>query len=106
MPKYLLKVSYTSQGAKGVLKEGGTSRRGVVEKLTQNMGGTLEGFYFALGEDDVYVIADFPSNSDVAAVSMTVAAAGAANVTTVALLSPEEIDQAAQKTVEYSPPGG
>lgn len=105
MPKYMWKVSYTSDGMKGVLKEGGTSRRTMVEKMAQNMGGTLESFYFAFGEDDVYVLADFPTNVDVAAVAMTVGAAGAASVKTVVLLTPEEIDQAAQKSVEYRAPG-
>ncbi len=105
MAKYLWEVSYTAEGMKGLLKEGGSSRRMMVEKLTQNMGGTLEGFYFAFGENDVYVIADMPSNADVAAVAMTVGASGSASVKTVVLLSPEEVDQATQKTVEYRAPG-
>ena len=105
MPKYLLEVSYTPAGMKGVLAEGGSSRRNVVEKLAQNMGGTLETFYFSFGSNDVYVIADFPSNVDAAAVAMTVGAAGAATCKTVVLLTPEEIDQAAEVTVEYRPPG-
>src|SRR5688572_32908488 len=104
MPKYLCEASYTSDGMKGVLKEGGTSRRTMVEKLASNMGGTLESFYFAFGENDVYLIADFPDKVDVAAVSMTVGASGGASVKTITLLTPEEIDQAAQKTVEYRPP--
>ena len=105
MAKYMLKVSYTQAGMKGVMKEGGTSRRTVVEKLAGNMGGTLESFYFAFGEHDVYVIADFPSNVDVAAVAMNVGAAGAASVQTTVLLTPEEVDEATQKVVEYKPPG-
>ena len=105
MPKYLWEVSYTAEGMKGMLKEGGSSRRTMVEKLVQNLGGTLEGFYFAFGENDVYVIADMPSNVDTAAVSMTVGAAGAATAKTVVLMSPEEIDEATKKTVEYRAPG-
>jgi uncharacterized protein with GYD domain len=105
MAKYLWEVSYTPEGMKGVLKEGGTSRRTMVEKLASNMGGTLESFYFAFGKNDVYLIADFPDKIDVAAVSMTVGASGAASVKTITLLTPEEIDQAAQKSVEYRPPG-
>jgi uncharacterized protein with GYD domain len=103
--KYLWKVSYTQEGMKGVLKEGGTSRRTMIDKLVSNMGGTLETFYFAFGEDDVILIADFPSNIDVAAVAMTVGAAGAAKVHTTVLLTPEDIDQAIEKTVEYRAPG-
>ena len=105
MAKYLFEVSYTTEGMKGVLKEGGTSRRTMIEKLTSNMGGKLDDFYFAFGDNDVYLIVDFPSHADVAAVAITVGAAGAAKVKTVVLLTPEEIDEAAQKTVDYRPPG-
>jgi len=103
--KYLWEVSYTSDGMKGVLKEGGTSRRTMVENLASNMGGTIESFHFAFGENDAYIIAEFPGDVDAAAVAMTVGAAGAATVRTVTLLTPEQIDEATQKTVEYRPPG-
>ena len=105
MPKYLFEVSYTAEGVGGVRKEGGSSRKTMVEKLVQNLGGTLENFYFAFGDHDVYLIADLPSNTDVAAVSMTVGATGAATVKTVVLMTPEEVDEAAQKTVDYRAPG-
>ncbi len=49
MPKYLFQASYTAEGAKGLLKEGGTKRRAAVEQLIKSVGGTLEAFYFALG---------------------------------------------------------
>jgi uncharacterized protein with GYD domain len=103
--KYLLKISYTEAGVKGLLKEGGTSRRTMVEKLASNMGGSLESFHFAFGAHDGYIIANFPSNVDVAAVGMTVAAAGAAHLETTVLLTPEELDEATERAVEYRPPG-
>ena len=56
MPKYLTVASYTAQGAKGLLKEGGTARRAAVEELMKNLGGRLEAFYFAFGDNDAYVI--------------------------------------------------
>lgn len=105
MAKYLLEVSYTAEGMKGVAKEGGTSRRTMVEKLASGMGGSVESFHFALGENDAYIIAEFPGDVDAAAVAITVGAAGAATVRTVSLLTPEQIDEATQKTVEYRPPG-
>ena len=105
MAKYLWQVAYSSEGLTGVLKEGGTSRREMIEKLAANMGGTIESFHFAFGENDAYIIGDFPSNVDVAAVAMTVGAAGAASVKTTVLLTPEEVDQATKKSVEYRPPG-
>jgi uncharacterized protein with GYD domain len=105
MPKYLWEVNYTSDGVRGVMKEGGTSRVETIDKLIANMGGSLECFYFAFGDCDGYLIADMPENSDVAAVAMTVGAAGAATVKTTVLLTPEEIDTASKKSVDYRPPG-
>ncbi|MEO5964865.1 MAG: GYD domain-containing protein [Candidatus Limnocylindrales bacterium] len=49
MPKYLLTGSYTAEGARGVLKEGGTGRRAATEKLIASLGGTMEAYYFASG---------------------------------------------------------
>jgi uncharacterized protein with GYD domain len=105
MAKYLLQVSYTTEGVQGVLKEGGSSRKAMVEDLIGSLGGSLEAFYFAFGDDDVVTIVDLPSNVTAAAVSMAVGAAGAAGVSTTVLLTPEEIDQAAQTSVSYRPPG-
>jgi uncharacterized protein with GYD domain len=105
MSRYLWQVSYTAEGMKGVLKEGGSSRREMVEKLAANLGGSIESFDFAFGDDDVYLIGEFPNHVDVAAVAMTVGASGAASVKTTVLLTPEEIDQAAQRSVDYRAPG-
>ena len=63
MPKDLFTGSYTAEGAKGVLKEGGTGRRAATEKLIASLGGTLEAYYFAFGSDDFYLIADLPGNA-------------------------------------------
>ena len=105
MPKYLAHVSYTTEGLKGLLKDGGTKRREVVVKLAESLGGKLEVFYYALGDDDLFVIFDFPENVSATSASLIVNASGAAKVRMTALLTPEEVDQAAKKSVDYSPPG-
>ena len=106
MAKYLLKVSYSAEGIKGVIKEGGTSRVAAVEKTVAGMGGSLEGFYFAFGDSDVYVIADLPDHASAMAVAATVGSSGAlSSYETVVLVSPEEIDAAMKKAVDYRPPG-
>jgi uncharacterized protein with GYD domain len=105
MAKYLFKVSYSPEGAQGLLKEGGSKRREAVTKLAKELGGTIEAFYFAFGDSDAVVIADFPDASTVAALSLAVARSGAARLATVPLLTPEEIDSAAKKTVAYRAPG-
>jgi len=105
MPKYLFHGTYTPEGMRGVIKEGGTSRRDAVAKLAKSVGGNLESFHFAFGNDSFYVIVDMPDNEAAAATSMTVGAAGAASVSTVVLLTPEEVDRAAKKSVTYRAPG-
>ena len=105
MPKYLAHASYTLEGLKGLLKDGGTKRREVIEQLAKGLGGTLEAFYYAFGDDDVFAILDFPDNVSAMAVSMAISASGGATVKTTVLITPEEVDQATKKTVDYRPPG-
>ncbi len=105
MPKYLFQGSYTEQGLKGVLKEGGSKRRDAVEQLVKGMGGTLEVFYYAFGDDDFFIISDMPDNVGVTAVSLMVNASGAVKARVTVLITPEEVDQATEKTVNYRPPG-
>jgi uncharacterized protein with GYD domain len=106
MAKYLIKANYTSEGVKGVLSGGGSARREAVEKAVAGLGGRLEGFYFAFGDTDAYVIVDLPDEISAAAVSLTTGASGAVRISTVQLLTPEQVDEAAKKSVEYTPPGG
>jgi uncharacterized protein with GYD domain len=105
MPKYLTQFNYTNEGVKGLLKEGGTSRRAATEKLIKSLGGTMEAYYFAFGEGDGFVIADLPDSASMAAISLTVAATGAVAVKTTVLITPEEVDAAVKKTPSYRPPG-
>lgn len=105
MAKFFWKASYTSEGVKGVLKEGGTGRRAAVEKVVEGLGGKVESFYFALGEDDVYVIAELPDTVTATAVSLTVNASGVVSLQTVELLTPEQVDEASKKSVDYRLPG-
>ncbi len=106
MPKYLIKASYSADGTRGLVKGGGGSaRRAAVQQMMQGLGGRLEAFYYAFGDDDAYVIVDAPDNVTVAAVSLAVNASGAVSAKTVVLLTPEEIDEATRKTVSYRAPG-
>ena len=105
MPKYLFQGSYTEQGLKGVLQEGGSKRREAAEQLLKEMGGRLEAYYYAFGGNDFVIIADLPSNVDAAALSLAVNASGAVESRATVLITPEEIDQATKKTVKYRPPG-
>jgi uncharacterized protein with GYD domain len=105
MPKYLIQASYVGEGLKGLLKEGGTSRRDTVSKVIEGMGGKLETFYYAFGDFDVIGIADMPDNVSSLAFSLAVNASGGINAKTIVLITPEEIDEATKKVVDYRPPG-
>jgi uncharacterized protein with GYD domain len=106
MPKFLIEASYTLDGVRGVQSAGGTSRRDAVAKVAESVGGSLETFYFGFGDSDAYVIVDLPDNESAVAVALTVNASGGATARTTVLLSPEEVDAAAKRSVDYVPPGG
>ena len=106
MPKYLLEVSYTLDGVRGVVAKGGSARLAAAQAAAESAGGSIESLYFAFGGVDVFAVADLPSNEAAAALALTVSAGGGATVKTVVLLSPEEVDAATQQTVQYTPPGG
>ena len=106
MSRYLIRARYTAEGARGITSGGGSARRAAIEKMVTGVGGSLESFYFAFGDDDVYTIVELPDHTAAAAVALAVNASGAVNLRTVVLLTPEEVDAAAKKTVDYTPPGG
>jgi uncharacterized protein with GYD domain len=106
LPKYLWKASYTASGVRGVAMEGGTARREAVTRAAESVGGSLEEFYFAFGEADVYVIVDLPDNQAATAAALAINGSGAVAVQTIPLLTPEEVDAAAKQGVEFRPAGG
>jgi uncharacterized protein with GYD domain len=105
MPKFMIKASYNPDGVRGLLKEGGSKRRAVVQKLIEGLGGKLEAFYYAWGADDAFIIADLPDEKTGIALSLTVNASGAVRLTTIPLITPEDIDAAGKTTVKYKAPG-
>ena len=106
MSKYLFHGSYTQAGIQGVLKDGGTGRRKAVETLAASVGGSLDSMYFAFGKDDFYIIADLPTQAAAAALAATTGASGAVSISTVVLLTVEDIDAAAKLHPDYRKPGG
>jgi uncharacterized protein with GYD domain len=107
MSKYLLKVRYTSDGLAAVMKDGGSARRSIAEDLAKNLGGSLESFHFAFGDVDAYCICDLPDNKAAATLAMTVSSSGRVSITTVPLLTVDEVDAiAAGDKPSYAAPGG
>lgn len=105
MPKYLIQGSYSNEGLKGLLKEGGAKRREAAKEAVEGLGGRLEAYYYAFGKDDFVVIADLPSNVDASALSLVANGSGAVKSRVIVLITPEEVDQATKRTVKFRPPG-
>src|SRR3954451_7656866 len=104
MPRFLFEASYTVEGLEGLRRQGGSGRREAVARAAQSVGGRLEHFYFAFGEHDAFAVADLPDNESAAAFALAVSEAGGANVRTVVLLTPEEVDAAKKRWVDSPPP--
>lgn len=105
MAKFLFEAKYSSEGIKGLVKDGGSARRAAIEKATAALGGRLESFHFAFGGVDAYVISELPDNATAAAMALAVGQSGLASVRTVVLMTPEEVDGAVKKQVTYRGPG-
>ena len=105
MPKYLIQGNYTAEGAKGLLKDGGSKRVRAAKAAAKTVGGKIDAMYFAFGDTDVYAIVDMPDHASMTAMSLTVAGTGALGITTTVLLTPQEVDKASKKSVAYKPPG-
>jgi uncharacterized protein with GYD domain len=105
MPIYLWEASYTQEGTKGLIKDGGTKRREFVKQMIEKAGGRLHAFYFALGNADVIGIAEFPDQATAMALSLAVNASGAVHFHNTTLVTPEEMDAATKKQIGYRPPG-
>ena len=105
MPKYLFGARYSAEGVKGVLKEGGSKRREAVDQGVRSVGGKLECFYYAFGENDVVGVIEFPDQASAAAFSAATNSSGLVTVSLTPLITVEEIDAAAKKSPQYRPPG-
>jgi len=106
VPRYLIRASYSVEGVKGLLSKGGTARKDAIREAVASVGGTLEAFYFAFGDDDAIILCDMPDHASAAAVSLAAGAGGGVSSTsTTVLLSPEEIDRASEIHAAYRPPG-
>lgn len=105
MAKYLITGSYTAQGTKGVLHDGGSGRKAAVEKGVEGLGGKVEAMYYAFGETDVVLIVELPDAVSALALSLVVNASDTVTVKATPLITVEEVDAACRKTVAYRPAG-
>jgi uncharacterized protein with GYD domain len=105
MPKFLIQASYTAEGLKGLAKDSASGRRADVQAAVKALGGRVEAFYYAFGDNDVVIILDLPSSITAAALGLTTSGSGAVRVRTTPLLTVEEVDQALEIHMQYRAPG-
>lgn len=107
MPKYLVEGHYTSDGLKGLAREGSSQRRADIARTIESAGGKMESLYFAFGDADFYIILDVPDNVSAAALSVVANQSGFVTSKIIVLLTADEIDQAIKKTatIKFLPPG-
>src|SRR5580765_2705689 len=90
MGTYLFKASYTTEGIRGILNQGGSARLRAVKKLVSSLGGKTVCAYWAFGDRDFLLIADLPDNASAAALASRVSATGIAGISTTVLLTAED----------------
>ena len=105
MPKYMIQGSYTQEGLQGLLKEGGSKRREATQQAIEQMGGTLEGFFYTFGADDFMLILDMPSDVDMTALALDAQATGTVKSRVTVLVTPEQVDEASKRSVHFRAPG-
>ena len=105
MPKYLLQVSHTSEGMKGLAQDSAAGRRADVQAAVKALGGRVETFYYCFGKDDAITIIEFPDNITAAAFSLKTSQTGALRIRTTPLLTVEEVDRALEVEIPYRAPG-
>jgi uncharacterized protein with GYD domain len=105
MSKYLVRANYVGAGLTGLMAEGGTKRREAVQASVESVGGSLDAFYYAFGDVDVFGIGDFPDAASATAWSLMINATGSVNLSLVPLMTAEELDTAVAMTPSYRAPG-
>ena len=105
MKKYLFYGSYTQEGYQGLLNEGGSARIPAAQQALESTGGSLESFYYSNGEQDFYIIVNLPDRVSSTAITLAGNASGTFRIRAVELLTPEEMDAAVNKNIDFRPPG-
>ena len=108
MPYYMIQGAYTSESWATQIANP-QNRIEMVRPVFEKLGGRIESAYFAFGEYDIVVIAEFPDDISAAAVSVTINAGGAFKTAkTTPLMTIEEGVEVLRKAggTGYRPPGG
>ena len=107
MAVYLMRFSYTPETWARLI-ENPEDRRDAARAYLEQVGGTLQGFWYGFGEFDGYAILEAPDNVSAAGAVLAIAAGGAlASVDTTVLMTVEETLEALakSKSIAYRRPG-
>ena len=107
MPAYLMRFSYTSDTWSRLIQNP-EDRRNAARAYIEQVGGTLQGFWYGFGEYDGYALFEAPDNVSMAGAVLAIAGGGAlASVDTTVLITVEETLEALakSKSIGYRAPG-
>jgi uncharacterized protein with GYD domain len=105
MPKFLIEVTYTAEGLKGLQKDKASGRTQAIKNALKALDGQLECVYWCLGDHDAIAIVEVPNTVAASALATAVSASGLVRTRTTALLTAQEMDAALGKGVNYQAPG-
>ena len=74
-------------------------------KLLEASADSLEAFYYSCDEEDFYIIVNLPDYISATAVTLAGNASGTFSIRATELLTPEQMDEAVRKKVDFRPPG-
>ena len=108
MGLYLYIGSYSAEGRKGLIAEGGSSREAATRALVESVGGKIERYAFAIGPFDFVIVAEMPDDSAALIPPLIANSTGTVSVTTTKLVSPADMDGVARKAqrVTFRKSGG
>ena len=106
MTKYLIQTSYTAEGLNGLRKDKATGRVAAIKRAIASAGGTVEVACWSYGDWDAVMVLDFPDDADALALVLKESESGLVRTKTTVLITPEEMDAASKKNVDFRPAGG
>jgi uncharacterized protein with GYD domain len=89
MSTFILFGNYSTEAFKGISADRTEKAQGLAKKY----GGELKHIYALLGKDDLVIITEFPSVSDVMKFSISLSSITGINFTTASAVSADEFDK-------------
>lgn len=88
MAKYIILISWTGEGIKGV--KDSPKRLDMAKKAFQAAGANLEQFFLVMGRYDMIAVAEAPDDETVAKLALTVGSGGAIRTETLRAFTEQE----------------